>query len=649
MSIVKMKKLKIMALRSNKDDLLRELMLMGCVEVSEPEELEESSISSSVYRDNDGLDQLKMDSDYLNRAIQILDKYFPEKSKRMVRRPTYSETDFLDEHKLPEQLAAARKLSELDEQLRSISSEESKFNGLLSTLRPWRGLTYPFEHLGTPSVPAVAGTIPANHDIGHVNTTLIEAIPESQLLEIANDDTLIYVLLVAEKSSIKAATEALRGCGFSPAPVNSMTGTAEENIQTTKQRLAELAEAKSHCLKEIESLSGLRNELKFAVDQYSSKITRADAASRLLRTENTVLLQGWLAAPKEKELLQLVRKYDCAYELSDPEEGEYPDVPVSLHNNRFTNSLNAVTEMYSLPAYGSLDPNPLMAPFFILFYGMMMADMGYGILMFFGCLIARRIKRPKDSMDHLLTLIQYCGVTTFLFGAATGSFFGDFLTQVVSLTGGGEFALPQLFSPLNDALAVLVGSLALGFIQVITGMAISFYKQAKRGQVLAAICNEGAWFLVFVCIGIAAVTGKWSTYLIVALVILVLTQGYGKKGVLGKITGLFGSLYNNITGFFSDILSYSRLMALMLAGAVIAQVFNTLGAITGNIIAFVIISIVGNALNFALNLLSCYVHDLRLQCLEFFGRFYEDGGKPFEPVKIQTKYVDIIREGGNNK
>ena len=123
---------------------------------------------------------------------------------------------------------------------------------------------------------------------------------------------------------------------------------------------------------------------------------------------------------------------------------------------------------------------------------------------------------------------------------------------------------------------------------------------------------------------------------------LLLTQGYGKKGIGGKLIGIGGSLYNNITGYFSDILSYSRLMALMLSGAVIAQVFNTLGSITGNVVGFVIISLIGNMLNFALNLLSCYVHDMRLQCLEFFGRFYEDGGKPFEPVEINTQYVDVI-------
>ena len=130
---------------------------------------------------------------------------------------------------------------------------------------------------------------------------------------------------------------------------------------------------------------------------------------------------------------------------------------------------------------------------------------------------------------------------------------------------------------------------------------------------------------------------------IAILVVLLLTQGYGKKGILGKLMGIFGSLYNNLTGYFSDILSYSRLMALMLAGAVTAQVFNTLGAMTGNVVLFLIIAMVGNALNFALNILGCFVHDMRLQCLEYFGRFYEDGGKPFQPLDLNTKYYKVVK------
>ena len=233
-------------------------------------------------------------------------------------------------------------------------------------------------------------------------------------------------------------------------------------------------------------------------------------------------------------------------------------------------------------------------------------------------------------------------MATFFFGAITGSFFGDLIPKLTEMVSGTAVTLPSLFSPLDDALAVLIGSLVLGVIQIFTGMAVSMYNKIRRGQTMDALCSEGAWYLVFALGGVAAVTGAVKPCIIAIVVLLVLTQGYGKKGIGGKLMGIGGSLYNNITGYFSDILSYSRLMALMLAGAVIAQVFNTLGSLTGNVVLFFIISMLGNALNMALNLLGCYVHDMRLQCLEFFGRFYEDGGKPFTPVKIDTDYVDVI-------
>ncbi|MDY3984462.1 MAG: V-type ATP synthase subunit I, partial [Dysosmobacter sp.] len=234
-----------------------------------------------------------------------------------------------------------------------------------------------------------------------------------------------------------------------------------------------------------------------------------------------------------------------------------------------------------------------------------------------------------------------CGVSTFIMGALTGGFFGDFLTQVVLLTTGKEFALPALFTPLNDTLMILVGAMALGLVHIITGMAISFVIKLKRRQYLDALFEEVTWWVVFA--GIALMVLGVTNIVLYAGIALVLLGPIITGQGFGRIMGIFGSLYNHITGYFGDILSYARLMALMLAGSVIAQVFNTLGAIPGNIVIFMIISMAGNALNFALNLLGCYVHDLRLQCLEYFGKFYQDGGKPFRPVAMETKYVDIER------
>ena len=238
-----------------------------------------------------------------------------------------------------------------------------------------------------------------------------------------------------------------------------------------------------------------------------------------------------------------------------------------------------------------------------------------------------------------------CGISAFIWGAVTGGFFGDFIPQLARIINpASTLTLPALFDPLNDATMVLIGALALGLVQIFTGMAASIVMKVKRGEIMSALCGEVTWYVVFILLGGGILLGMIVPALIAILVLIVLTQGYGKEGIVGKLMGIGGSLYNNITGYFSDILSYSRLMALMLAGAVTAQVFNQLGAMTGNIFTFILISLVGNAINFGLNLLGCYVHDMRLQCLEFFGRFYEDGGKKFSPLQMDTKYYDIVKE-----
>ena len=181
--------------------------------------------------------------------------------------------------------------------------------------------------------------------------------------------------------------------------------------------------------------------------------------------------------------------------------------------------------------------------------------------------------------------------------------------------------------------------MALGMVQIVTGMAISLIEKCKRKKFLDAFFEEITWWIVFVGIALLAL-GKGAAVLYVGCALVLLGPIVQGKG-WGKLTGVFGSLYNHVTGYFGDILSYTRLMALMLAGSVIAQVFNMLAAMPGNVIAFIIISMLGNAMNFGLNLLGCYVHDLRLQCLEFFNKFYVDGGKPFRPMTLDTEYVDL--------
>ena len=466
----------------------------------------------------------------------------------------------------------------------------------------------------------------------------------AQLTQANVDRDVRYCLLVYHTSAQEEVLQALRDFGWFRMNLSGWTGTAKENDQRIARELEQNEQESAQAAQQLAQLTSLAEPIRQAADRASVRINREEGRSRLLDTEKTFLLEGWVPAENWPQLESQLKNYPCAWELRDPTEEEYPKVPVKLKNNWFTRPLSMVTEMYSLPAYNGLDPNPLMAPFFILFYGIMMADMGYGLLMMIASVVVLKKSRPRAGMHNFFALLGLCGVSTFIMGALTGGFFGDFISQLLKLINPESTFVwfwPTLFTPLEDTMMILVGAMALGFVQILVGMAISFVKKLRRGQVMDAIWEEVTWWVVFAGLALA-ILGVTNLVIILGGVMVVAGPILTEKG-FGKITGIFGSLYNHVTGYFGDILSYSRLMALMLAGSVIAQVFNTLGAIPGNVVIFIIISMLGNALNFALNLLGCYVHDLRLQCLEYFNKFYEDGGKPFRPMKLDTNYYDVVK------
>ena len=648
MAIVKMKKLRVMAMADQRDELLKGLLHLGCVEISEPDDkLADPAWSALLKRGTSDLAKIRTELADANTALEAIKRYAQTKDGMFTPRPEVSEEEFLD----PGSSKRAKELcTQIGGMLQDISRLQGEENRLLSreaALRPWMPLDMPLELEGTEHVLFRLGTCPGATDTGALRTALAASDAAAEVYEVNADKQQKYYLLICHRADEETALEILRPYNFSATAFQGVAGTAAENVDMLEKQLAENRAAQEASVASISQKAGDREALRMYVDRLNAEISKDTGAERLLTDGTIIFFEGWAPAENLGELETFLKSMDCAWEAADPRSEETPSVPVKLKNNWFTRPLNMVTEMYSLPSYSGVDPNPLMAPFFIFFYGFMMADMGYGLLMMLASwFIMKKAKPNGPTMRHMIPLLGLCGFSTFIMGALTGGFFGDLLPQLAMMLNPNTTftAMPALFSPLNDALAVLIGSLAIGLAQIFTGMAISMYRQIKRGEVMAALCNEGAWYLVFIIFAVGVLAGQIKAALIVILVLLVLTQGYGKKGVLGKLMGIFGSLYNNITGYFSDILSYSRLMALMLAGAVIAQVFNTLGGITGNVITFFIISMIGNALNFALNLLGCYVHDMRLQCLEYFGRFYEDGGKPFRPISIEPHFVDIVKK-----
>ena len=634
-----MKHLRLLGMESEREALLKAMQDMECVEISSIDGSEEALKSGFAKPDDKALMSAQEASRAYRTALASLDRFAPEKKGMFRKRQGVSRAAFFSAESEENARTAAETINKDTRRLGEIESERTKNEALRATLAPWLTVDAPLG--GADGALAVFfGTAGLN-----VTDDALKALADSLdgLLtwqQASSDRSLRYLLVMCHRSVKERALSALRDLGFSTVSFRGMTGTAKENDKALAENLAALEKERQEIEQRIAGLGGKREALLEASDRAAIALRREEAKSRLVGTDKVFLLEGWLPADRCAEIEKTLKPFTCAIETREPTEDEYPQVPVQLKNNKLTRPLNMVTEMYSLPAYGTLDPNPLMAPFFILFYGIMMADMGYGLLMMIASVIISKKYRPKGTSGELFSLLGLCGISTFIMGALTGGFFGDFLTQLVAIVSPGTvFALPKLFDPLDDLTMILIGSMALGMVQIVTGMAISLIEKCKRKKFLDAFFEEITWWLVFLGIALAVLKkGTAVLYLGCALVLLgPIVQGKG----WGKLTGVFGSLYNHVTGYFGDILSYTRLMALMLAGSVIAQVFNMLAAMPGNVIAFIIISMLGNAMNFGLNLLGCYVHDLRLQCLEFFNKFYVDGGKPFRPMTLDTEYVDL--------
>lgn len=650
MAIVKMKGLRLLAMRSDREALLELLQGMGCVEIDEPDQDPQtwqgllSQLGSQTLSRPDGqaLSQAREDLQAAQRALAVLKRHGDKGRGLLAPRPRLTRQQLFDGEEQGKQ--AVQQVLEADRQLAALEAQHSKLLTQRAALAPWLELNIPLDTASTQEMVVQFGTVTAGVELEHVQRAVEGASELAQLTQANVDRDVRYCLLVCHTSAQEEVLQALRDFGWFRMNLSGWTGTAKENDQRIARELEQNEQESAQAEQQLAQLTSLAEPIRQAADRASVRINREEGRSRLLDTEKTFLLEGWVPAENWPQLESQLKNDPCAWELRDPTEEEYPKVPVKLKNNWFTRPLSMVTEMYSLPAYNGLDPNPLMAPFFILFYGIMMADMGYGLLMMIASVVVLKKSRPRAGMHNFFALLGLCGVSTFIMGALTGGFFGDFISQLLKLINPESTFVwfwPTLFTPLEDTMMILVGAMALGFVQILVGMAISFAKKLRRGQVMDAIWEEVTWWVVFAGLALA-ILGVTNLVIILGGVMVVAGPILTEKG-FGKITGIFGSLYNHVTGYFGDILSYSRLMALMLAGSVIAQVFNTLGAIPGNVVIFIIISMLGNALNFALNLLGCYVHDLRLQCLEYFNKFYEDGGKPFRPMKLDTNYYDVVK------
>jgi V/A-type H+-transporting ATPase subunit I len=657
MSIVKMKRLRLIGLRCEQDELLARLLHLGCVEVTEAgDRLEDPQWAELLSRDSTSLGEVKSQANALNAALDALRKYAPAKGGLFIKRSNISEADFLNPQARAEALEVASQINQRVQRIAQCYTQENRQTARRAGLSPWVSLDLPLELTETESTKLTYVTFPSAAATDEIQAALAQAAPMAQLFHASTDKELHYYLLVCHKEQQQQAMDALKPFSMGTTSFKGTTGTASENLAAIDKELGELAQQRESLAGEIASYADQRPSLQVSLDRLNQEVAKEAVRERTLTDGTVVFLEGWVSSKKvngqaqTEALKQELSRFTCAYELTDPEKEETP--PTELQNPKWMDCINMVTEMYSLPAYDGIDPNPLMFFWYIFFFGFMFADVAYGIIIFCICFAVTKLYHPKKGTGRMFQLGMWLGGTTAFCGLFVGGFFGNLLDTIydVFLPNATMPCWMQTFSngivvnPIADPMTVLILAVAIGCVQLIMGQCIHIYMGFRDGTGVDALLDVVPWWVVFVGIAVIALAGNPWVLLLGALLLLV-TQGRHAPSIPGKIMGGLKSWYD-ITSWLSDVLSYARLMALMLATSVIAMVFNTLGALVGRsvvgVIVFIVVFLIGHVFNIGVNIIGTYVHAARLQYLEYFGKFYKDGGIPFRPLKYDTKYVDII-------
>lgn len=426
-------------------------------------------------------------------------------------------------------------------------------------------------------------------------------------------------------------------------------------IEDTVKEIAELELQISELKKQISEFSPDYDDIRFLYDHLTTQIDKYKVVELAGATESAFFITGYIPQKEAEELRFVIEtKYNAYFNTIEPDYDD-PKVPVLLDNGSFASGVEGITEMYSPVSNTDVDPNPVMSFFYYAFFGLMLSDAGYGILMVLFAIFADKKLKASGNFKKTVNLAFYSGISSIIFGALFGGWFGD-LIPVVCTTFLGIENPPQLalwLDPVTNSIKLLVYCLGFGILHLFSGLLLNAYKLLKSKNYTAAVFDTFP-VMIFVC-GFAVFGASFlidvpetvknigNKLLIIGAVSIVLTAGRSSKNIIGKFGAGLYALYNTASGYLGDILSYSRLLALGLVTGVIASSINLMATMPGNPILFVLIFIVGHTINIAINLIGTYVHTNRLQYVEFFSKFYEGEGMVFTPFRLNTKHF-IIKE-----
>ena len=638
MSIVRMKRLRLVTSSSERERLMKALAFYGVVELSDVEapDLDVSEVNTES-------EKLRKSLSELLSAEATAKKYGSFKKGMFTPRPEMKEKDIFSSEFVLKALCDADRINDAEEEISRLNDRKLKLKSELLKLEPWENLGLPLDVPSGRRYTSSLITAPATVSAEALREAMTGASELSELFEISLDSELRYMLLIAYREEFDKVFSALKMLGAASLGFRGKAETAKAEKQRLLKEIAETDEAILNAEKKIKITEKEYDRLLAAEDALQTRLSCEVESEKGVATGHAFYIEGWCPKREEKTLVELFEKNGVAYEFSEPEEGDEP--PTLTYNSKMIAPFEVVTNMYSAPAYTGIDPNSVMGPFFALFFGIMLSDAGYGLLLMLAGIFALWKMKPRGGFKQFMQLAIICGASTVVWGLLFGGIFGNAIQSAYQLFTGKIFPFDMAlwFDPSQDPMKMLIFSMALGGIQIVVSMAVKGYMMIRDGQVWDAIFDIGSWWLVFAGAVTCIFNASVGLYILIAgAAALILTQGRAKKNIIMKFLSGVMSLYD-VTGYFSDILSYSRLLALSLATAVVSQVINTMGMLTGPI-GFFVVLIIGHVFNIAINLIGSFVHSARLQYVEFFGRFYESGGRLFAPLTIKNKNTDIIKE-----
>ena len=669
MAIVKMQKLSICANRKNRKGVLETLQSLGCVEIIE-DGIEDENLDISDT--HEARARFEKSAESFDRVLKLLASYAPEKTGALA---SLAGPEMVTRQKLNEVAGESSRLQsdvsailKDDREITECRGRILKDRNQAEALVPWMNLGIPMNMEGTKTTAVLIGTVPETMTAEALLAAASKEIPEPACISaevLSQTGEMTCVTVVCLKKDRDKVEENLRSVGFArpSQPVNAVPADAvrecEEDIRAQEERIKEL-EA------DIVSYADRREDFRIAADYYRTRAEKYRVLGTIPQSKSAFFLEGWVPADQADRIAKLLSdRYGAIVEKED--NGNEEDEPTLLANNAFSRNVEGVLASYGLPKHGRVDPTFVMSIFYVIFFGMMLSDGGYGIVMAIGCaVLLKKYPRMAEGTAKMLKLFFWCGLSTAFWGFMYGGFFGDAIDTVAKTFFGhtGDPILkPLWFEPLKDPMRLLIYCMLFGLIHLFTGLALKGYEALMNHDYVGFFSDIVSWFLFIGGLTLmlipsdifASIAGTKIVFppavnllakamaIIGALTILVMS-GRGRRNWGLRIALGAYDIYG-VSSWLSDVLSYSRLLALGLATGVIASVINMMASMGGRsvvgVIMFIVVFILGHTLNLAINALGAYVHTNRLQFVEFFGKFYDGGGSAFRPFKAVNKYIEV--------